>query len=207
MTAEYAEKGRLWRVFLLKLNKGDMMSKKILTVLAEGFEEIEAVTPVDLMKRAGIIVETSGIKGIDVSGSHDISFIADHSFDEISDTYDGIFIPGGMPGSRNIAECRPVMELIKTMYGEGKLVCAICAAPAVVLNKTGILAGKKATCYPGFEKEFDVDVEFTEERVVVDGNVITSRGAGTAADFSHALIEYLIDRETADKVLKATLYM
>lgn len=159
------------------------------------------------MKRAGIEVETTGIKGIDVSGSHGISIIADHSFDEISESYDGIFIPGGLPGSTNIAEHEPVMTLIKKMFSEGKLVCAICAAPAVVLNKTGILAGKKATCYPGFEKEFNSDVEFTEDKVAVDGNVITSRGAGTAADLSHAVIEYLTDRETADKVLKASLYM
>ena len=183
------------------------MAKKMLTVLAEGFEEIEAVTPVDLLKRAGIEVETTGIKGIDVSGSHEISVIADHSFDEIADSYDGIFIPGGLPGSTNIAEYKPAMDLIKKMFAEGKLVCAICAAPAVVLNKTGILAGKKATCYPGAEKNFNADVEFSEERVVVDGNVITSRGAGTAAEFSHAIIEYLADKETADKVLKATLYM
>ncbi len=182
------------------------MEKRILAVLAEGFEEIEAVTPVDLMKRAGIIVETTGIKGIDVSGSHDISVIADHSFDEISDSYDGIFIPGGMPGSLNISEYKPVMDLIKRMSDDGKLVCAICAAPAVVLNKAGVLSGKKATCYPGFEKDFGADVEFSEERVVIDGNVITSRGAGTAADFSHAVIEYLTDKETADRVLKATLY-
>ncbi len=182
------------------------MSKKILTVLAEGFEEIEAVTPVDLLKRAGISVETSGIKGIDISGSHDISVIADHSFDEVSDEYDGIIIPGGMPGAANIADCKPVMDLIKKMFSEGKLVAAICAAPAVVLNKTGILSGKKATCYPGREKDFNADVEFLEDRVVVDGNIITSRGAGTAADFSHAVIEYLLDKETADKVLKATLY-
>ena len=128
------------------------MAKKMLTVLAEGFEEIEAVTPVDLLKRAGIEVETTGIKGIDVSGSHEISIIADHSFDEISDSYDGVFIPGGLPGSTNIAECRPAMDLIRKMFNEGKLVCAICAAPAVVLNSAGILAGKKATCYPGFEK-------------------------------------------------------
>ena len=183
------------------------MGKKILTVLAEGFEEIEAVTPVDLMKRAGILVETTGIKGIDVSGSHDISIIADHSFDEISDTYDGIFIPGGLPGSTNIADFEPVMNLIKKMFSEGKLIAAICAAPAVVLNKTGILSGKKATCYPGAEKEFNADVMFVEDKVVVDGNVITSRGAGTAAVFSHALIEYLADKETADKILEATLFM
>ena len=182
------------------------MSKKILTVFAEGFEEIEAVTPFDLLKRAEIVVETTGIKGIDISGAHGFSVIADHSFDEISDEYDGIFIPGGMPGSANIAECKPVLSLIKKMHAEGKLICAICAAPAVVLNKTGILSGKKATCYPGFEMQFDADVQFTEERVVVDENIITSRGAGTAADFSHAIIKYLIDEETADKVLKATLY-
>jgi 4-methyl-5(b-hydroxyethyl)-thiazole monophosphate biosynthesis len=182
------------------------MSKKILTVFAEGFEEIEAVTAVDLLKRGGIVVETTGIKGIDISGAHGISIIADHSFDEISDEYDGIIIPGGMPGSTNIAACKSVLSLIKKMYDEGKLICAICAAPAIVLNKTGILSGKKATCYPGFEKEFDEDVQFTEERVVVDDNVITSRGAGTAADFSHAIIKYLVDEETADKVLDATLY-
>lgn len=182
------------------------MSKKILTVFAEGFEEIEAVTPVDLLKRAGIVVETTGIKGIDISGAHGISVIADHSFDEISDEYDGIIIPGGMPGSTNIAECEPVLNLIRKMFNEGKLICAICAAPAVVLNKTGVLSGRKATCYPGFEKEFNADVKFKEERVVVDENIITSRGAGTAADFSHAIISYLVDEETADKVLKSTLY-
>ncbi len=182
------------------------MSKRVLTVFAEGFEEIEAVTPVDLLRRAGIEVDTAGITGIDITGSHGISIIADYSIDEIEDVYDGIIIPGGIPGSVNIAGSDEVLDLIRKMNAEGRLIASICAAPALVLYKAGVLNGKKATCYPGYEKEFKKGVEFSDEKVVVDENIITSRGAGCAAEFSHAVIEYLAGRETADKVLSSILY-
>ncbi len=182
------------------------MDKKVLCILAEGFEEIEAVTPVDLMRRAGIEVVVAGLEGIDVTGSHGITILADCEFGEIEEDFDAIVIPGGMPGSENIASDQQVLGLISGMHKKGKLVAAICAAPAVVLGKAGILSGKKVTCSPGFEKQIPSDATLSGERVTTDGNLITSRAAGTAAEFAGAIIRYLDGKESAEKLLDLTLY-
>ena len=182
------------------------MSKKVLCILAEGFEEIEAVTPVDLLRRAGIEVVAAGLTGIDITGSHGITVLADCELDEVDDDFDGVIIPGGIPGAPNIADNAQAMGFISKMYDNGKLVAAICASPAVVLGKTGILSGKKVTSAPGFVEKLPSDAVFTEGRVVTDKNIITSRGAGTAAEFAGAIIAYFEGKETADKLLDATLY-
>ncbi|MEM7821638.1 MAG: DJ-1/PfpI family protein [Candidatus Aenigmatarchaeota archaeon] len=167
---------------------------RVIVVLAEGFEEIEAITVVDVLRRAGIEVDMVGIVGTMVSGSHGIRVMADKRFGEIkTEGYDGIILPGGDPGYKNLAKTSKILEIIKKMYSEGKIVAAICAAP-YVLAKAGILEGKKATIYPGMESELQYP---RGEKVVVDGNVITSQGPGTAMEFALAIVEKLVGKEKA----------
>ncbi len=181
-----------------------MGSKKAILFLAEGFEEVEAVTPIDFLRRAGIQVTTLGIGGREIRGARNIPIIADIPVEDFTGEFDAVVIPGGMPGAANIAASEEADTIIRNAYKNGKLVASICAAPAVVLYSKGILDGKSATCYPGFEKEWK-NVSFSNDRVVKDGNIITSRGAGTAAEFAIAIIGYLLDEEAAQKVSQATL--
>lgn len=174
--------------------------------LADGFEEIEALTPVDVLRRAGIKVVTYSINGdLCVCGTHNIMVDADDIIENIDyNDIEGIILPGGMPGADNLENCREVQELLAYAAENGKLMCAICAAPKV-LGKFGYLKGKKATCFPGFE-ECLLGAEPTGDRVTVDGNVITSKGMGTAMDFSLAMLEYMKGKETADKMAVSTMY-
>ena len=178
--------------------------KKVAVLLADGFEEVEVVTPADFLRRAGIEVVISSIGGEIVTGSNNIIIKADNTIDALPADLDGIILPGGMPGATNLAQSEAVMQLLHKMNNNSKLVAAICAAPALVLGGAGLLEGRKFTCYPGFEKEV-AGADFCTERVVQDGNIITSRGAGTAAEFSIAVIEYLLDSEAANSVKEGTL--
>lgn len=188
------------------------MPKRAIVFLAEGFEEVEAVTPIDFLRRAGIEVITVAVgkdgkngKERAVVGSHGVPVVADSTAGDIAGlSYDAVVLPGGMPGSKNLAASGEVDAVVREAAAKGKLIAAICAAPAVVLAPTGVLAGKKFTCFPGMEHEVSGAV-WQEKPVVVDGNLITSRGAGTAALFALAVIEYLLGREAADKIGKATL--
>ncbi|MBN2442530.1 MAG: DJ-1/PfpI family protein [Spirochaetales bacterium] len=177
---------------------------KIVLLLADGFEEVEAVTPADFLNRAGVDVLLTGVTGSLVTGAHGIAIKAEYTLDTLPGDLDGVIIPGGMPGSENVAQSDKAVTLIKKLFGKGKLIGAICAAPGVVLEKAGVLAGKRATCYPGFEKRFTNTV-FSEERVVVDGNVVTSRAPGTAAEFALTLVEILKGKKEAEKIFKSTL--
>ena len=183
---------------------------EIVVLLAEGFEEIEAVTPIDILRRAGISVITVGINGTAIKGSHGIILTADTTIEDLSGNIDispyGVIIPGGMPGSVNIAESRTACSFITGINNKSGLIAAICAAPALVLSPLGILNGKSATCYPGCETSFSDKVLFSENNVVMDGNIITSRGAGTASEFALAIIRYLIDDKTA-KAFEKTLLL
>ena len=181
------------------------MSKKIAVVLADGFEEIEAITPIDIWRRAGLEVIITGLTGKTVKGAHGIRVEADALLKDLKETPDVIFLPGGLPGATNLADSKELIDLIQKMNREKKLVTAICASPALTLQKSGVLEGKKATCYPGFEKNFSSSVSFTEDRVVVDGNVITSRGPGSSAEFALKLVEQLVSKEKAQKLTNALL--
>lgn len=164
--------------------------KKIAVILAEGFEEIEALTVVDIMRRAGENCNMVSIKELEVTGAHNIKVSADLLIsDEIKD-YDLIVLPGGMPGSKHLKENQEVIELVKYFNNDNKLIGAICAAP-IVLAEAGIVTGKNLTSYPGYEEELSSANYKTEERVVVDGNIITSRGPATAIEFSYKLLELL----------------
>ncbi|MBN2534970.1 MAG: DJ-1/PfpI family protein [Spirochaetales bacterium] len=177
---------------------------KIALILAEGFEEVEAVTPADFLDRAGVKVFLTGVTGKTVKGAHGITIAADCTLEELPGDIDGVIIPGGMPGSANVASSSRAIALIKKINREGKLVAAICAAPAIVLEKAGVLEGKKATCFPGMENRL-TNSTFSNERVVVDGNIITSRAPGTAAEFALTLVEILAGKEAAEKIYKDTL--
>ncbi len=178
--------------------------KKIAVLLADGFEEVEAVTPIDFLRRAGIDVVTAGVAGKTVTGAHGVKISADAAVGELSADMDGVVLPGGMPGARNISDSAAAVDLVRKTLAAGKLVGAICAAPAVVLGAHGLLQGRRFTCYPGFERDVR-GASFTPDRVVTDGNLITSRGPGTAAEFSLALIGKLVGREEAEKIRKGTL--
>lgn len=178
--------------------------KRAALFLADGFEEVEAITQIDFLRRAGIEVITAGIGKKEITGGHDIRILTDVEVHDLDANLDAVVIPGGMPGAENVAASKQAMSLIGKMNNSGKLVAAICAAPAVVLSPAGILAGKKATCFPGFEKRF-TDANFSEDRVVIDGNVITSRGPGTAGEFAVAIIRYLVGDGPAQEVFERTL--
>lgn len=180
--------------------------KKIGIFLAEGFEEIEGLTVVDILRRAGIEAVTISIMGKkEITGSHKITVLADALFEKVDfSEFDGVVLPGGMPGTTNLKNHDGVIEVVKKFAEEGKLVAAICAAPSV-LGHAGILQGKKAACYPGCEEQLS-GAEVTYEEVAEDGNVITSRGMGTAIPFALQLTAYLIDEEKAKELAKQIIY-
>lgn len=177
---------------------------RAVVVLAEGFEEIEAVTPIDVLRRAGVEVVVAGLASKRVVGSHGIAVEADTTLDAVPPC-DVVILPGGMPGSDNLGKSEAVQALVRRTHAAGKHVAAICAAPALALSKTGVLDGKRATCYPGLEKHFGATVTKCEERVVVDGKLVTSRGPGTALEFSLALVEQLVSKQKADELRKGML--
>lgn len=160
---------------------------KVLVPLVNGFEEIEAITIIDVLRRASIDVVTAGIPGTMIKGGKGVQIIADQKLDNINPyDFDAIILPGG-PGYENLGQSEKVLTIIKEFEGKGKLVGAICAAPSV-LAKTGILQNRKATIYPGMEKELP---KYRDGKVVEDNNVITSQGPGTAMEFSLKIVEHL----------------
>jgi len=165
---------------------------RVLVPLAEGFEEIEAVTVVDLLRRAGIEVRTASLAGREVIGSHGITVLADIGLDEAAATdYDMIVLPGGMPGTTHLKSDPRVTRLLRQFAESGRYTAAICAAPSVLAH-AGLLEGRKATSFPGFLKSDSAPgIRLSEDAVVVDGKVATSRGPGTAVPFGLALIELL----------------
>lgn len=162
----------------------------VLVPLADGCEEIEAITIVDLLRRAGVEVTTAALHGTEVIGSHGIRIGADEALDDaLAGSYDMVVLPGGLPGADHLEQDPRVRELLQAMARAGRYTAAICAAPKV-LAAAGLLEGRRATSYPGFLDGYAV--EQVEEAVVRDGHVITSRGPGTAMDFALALIERLL---------------
>lgn len=179
---------------------------KIGVFLADGFEEIEGLTVVDILRRAGIEVTTISIMGRkEVQGSDQITVLADALYEETDFArVDGIVLPGGMPGTKHLGAHDGVKEQITAFAAAGKLVAAICAAPSV-LGENGILKGKKAACYPSFEDKL-LGAEVVFEEVAEDGNVITSRGMGTAIPFALRLTAYLTTEEKAAELAESIIY-
>lgn len=180
--------------------------KKACVIVADGSEEVEALTPVDYLRRAGVEVTLAGIRGFQVKGARGITVMANVVLESVSDTlFDALIIPGGMPGAANIAASATAVAMIKRHYAEGKIVAAICAGPAVVLQGAcGLLDGKRFTAFPGVEGQVPRGI-FVADRVVRDGTIITSRGPGTAGEFSVAIIEQLLGRQAAQSVAEAVL--
>ncbi len=170
----------------------------IYTLLADGFEEIEALCPVDVLRRAGLAVKTVGITGKTVTGSHGIAVTADILPSEATEPIDLLFLPGGMPGSSNLDASESVDALLTRALAENAKIAAICAAP-FVLGVRGLLKGRRATCYPGFEDRL-IGAVYTGAAVETDGNFITGIGMGAALDFALQLVEILKDRDTAEAI-------
>ena len=169
---------------------------KVLVPLAQGCEELEAVTIIDLLRRAKIDVVTAGLDKQPVSASRGVKLIPDMDLDTaLTNEYDMVVLPGGMPGADHLDNDPRIQALLKKMANDEKYTAAICAAPKALAN-AGVLDGKTATSYPGFLDFMDLpDTTITNEPVVVDGNVITSRGPGTAMDFALILIETLVGKD------------
>lgn len=179
---------------------------KVYTFLANGFEEVEALCVIDLLKRASMDVVMVSVSGdLKVKGAHNIDIMADVLFEDASfEDVDVLFLPGGMPGTKNLDNHEGLKQKLVEFNNNGKLLTAICAAP-MVFGHLGILNGKDATCYPGFEQEL-IGANVLYDNVVVDGNVITSRGMGTAIDLGLKLIEVLIDKDTSFEMAEKICY-
>lgn len=178
--------------------------KKVLVPLAEGFEEIEAITIIDLLRRAELDVVTASLGGKDVRAAHGVTVQADKTLDEaLKDDYDMVVLPGGMPGADYLDKDQRIHAVLHKMVDSGKFAGAICAAPKVLAN-AGLLKGKKATSYPGFVDKMGLpDVTYTGAPVQCDGKIITGRGPGTAMDFALTLVEALEGKDKRQSVEKA----
>lgn len=178
------------------------MVPSVLVILAEGFEEIEAITPIDLLRRSGAKVTVAGLGSLTIHGAHGIPVVCDALFSDCKGDYDAVVLPGGGEGSRNLAASFAVLEMAIKVSQKG-VVAAICAAPAVVLGKTGLLDGRRVTGFPGTEFE---GLELEDAPVIVDGPIITAQAAGSAIAFSLAIVEQLFDANTAKKLGKQIYY-
>lgn len=174
--------------------------------LAEGFEEIEALATLDILRRCGLEVATvSNTQNKTVIGAHNIQVIADYTFGEVSvEGSHALVLPGGMPGAKNLLENAELRDALLAQNARGALIAAICAAP-MVLGQHGILQGHKATCYPGFENML-VGADVQTALVVEDGNVITGKGPAAAKDFGFAIAARFVDAETVESVRQGMLY-
>lgn len=178
--------------------------KKVILFFANGTEEIEALTAVDILRRAGAEVTLAGVGGTALTGSHGIRITADIAAeDALSETYDMAVVPGGMPGTNHLDACEAVDTVLKRTAENGGYLAAICAAP-LVLGKRGYLLGKEAICFPGFESYLEGAV-ISEKRVCRDGKIITAAGAGVALDFALMLVSALYGEEAAEKLCASVL--
>ncbi len=174
----------------------------IYVYLANGFEEIEALAPVDFLRRAGVEAVLVGVGSDIICGAHGIKVFADITADkaELSDNLHGIILPGGMPGAENLNNSSDVQKAIDYCAENGKIISAICAAP-FILGRKGLLEGKNATCFPGFEDELK-GANITDSGVVIDGMVVTAKGAGVAWEFGAAICSMITGEEKAIQILR-----
>ena len=183
-----------------------MSSKRVGMMVANGYAEVEMLTVVDLLRRAGMTCDIISVTGKkELTSSHKVTVIADLLFEDADfDSYDALVIPGGMPGTTNLGAHAGVCEQLKKAYADGKLIAAICAAPTVS-GKLGLMEDKKAICYPGMEDQL-TGARVTYEPAVRDGNIITSRGMGTAIDFGLEILAYYEGREAAAELAEKVVY-
>ncbi len=177
---------------------------RVAVILAEGFEEVEAIAVIDVLRRAGIDTVIAGLHDGHIASARNVKVVPDSVIDAVkADDFDMLVLPGGQPGSDNLNADPRVKKLITDFSQKGKLTGAICAAPYVLAN-AGVLAGRRATSYPSYKDRLG-GASYEEKSVVVDGNVLTSRGAGTALTFGLAIVEKLVSREKAQKIKDAML--
>ena len=177
------------------------MKKTILVILADGFEEVEALGTVDFLRRLELDVITAGLKSEIVYGSHGISVMSDILLEEVDEVPYVLILPGGLPGSTNLADNQKVNDLVKLTYETGNLVAAICAAP-IALLKSNIVKGKKITSHPSVKEKF-IESEYTGNRVEQDGNIITAKAAGVSFEFAAKIAEYLGKKIESEELLDA----
>ena len=178
---------------------------RVLVPLAEGFEEIEAISVIDILRRAEIEVVTAGLKEGLAEGSHKVKVLPDTTLEKVDwHDFDGLVLPGGAPGFVNLGNDQRILDLAREMNQAGKCVAAICAAPSVLI-KAGVLQGRKATVSPSGKAQVQACADFREDRVVVDKNLITSRAPGTALEFALKLVEALAGREKMEQVKAQTM--
>ena len=179
---------------------------KVYVFFADGFEEVEALTTVDLLRRANVEVVMTSIMGKNtVTGAQGITVCTDKIFEEIDPSdADMLILPGGQPGTTNLSQYKPLTDLLTEWNAKGKKMAAICAAPTV-FGGLGLLNGRKATCYPGCESGL-TGAQTSTDRVVTDGNITTSRGVGTAISFGLELVSILDDKKTAEELKEAIVY-
>ena len=174
---------------------------KVYVFMANGFEDVEALIPIDVLRRGGVdVITVSTTEDIIVESAHGVGIRADMMFTacDFSDA-DLLMLPGGMPGASNLFEHEGVCQALKLQAAAGKKIAAICASPAVVLAQLGLLDGKKATCYPGFEQALE-DAKYTGDLVTVDGNVTTGEGPAAAFPFAYELLSQLVSPEVSDQI-------
>lgn len=179
---------------------------KIGVFLATGFEECEALLTVDICRRAGLDLKTVSVtEKKEVTSSHGVTVVADLLLQDVDfDGLDMIVLPGGMPGTKNLEACEPLMEQLDAFYEKNKCISAICAAPSIFGHR-GFLKGRNATSYPGFESHLE-GAEVSQNSVEISGHVTTSRGLGTAIDFGLAIVERYKGKEEAERIAEAIVY-
>jgi 4-methyl-5(b-hydroxyethyl)-thiazole monophosphate biosynthesis len=176
------------------------MAKEVLVPVADGIEEIETVCIVDTLRRGGASVTVAAVDQLEITASRGIKLVADKHISDCTDKqYDLIALPGGMPGAEHLRDCPELIEMLKEQKQQGKLYAAMCASPAVILGCHGLIDDKQATCHPALEDKLVCKQKLTD-RVVVDGNCITSQGPGTALEFAIELVRQLFGDELAKQV-------
>ena len=182
------------------------MELRAVVVFANGFEDIEGVTPVDVLRRCGVKVSAASLDGKPVRGARGILITPECSLAEIVSLPDAIVLPGGLPGAQHLADDGRLSECVKAMNKEKKLISAICAAPSYALSSFGVLSGKKVTCYPGTEEKLPSDTHYSPTDVICDGNIITSSGPAHALRFSLTIAKELLGPEKANEVAESMLF-
>lgn len=179
------------------------MSKYVLVPVADGTEEMEAVMIIDILRRAGAKVVVASVDKLQVTASRGVKITADKLIKDCTGTtFDLVVLPGGMPGSEHLRDSEILISILKRQMTEGRFFAAVCAAPAVALLPHGLLDGYKATCHTSFVNEIP-EQYYTDEKVVVDHNCITSKGAGTTIEFALKLVEMLFDKSSAESIARA----
>ena len=176
------------------------MQKRAVVILSEGFEDIEAVAPIDILTRSGVEVTIASIKAGPVAAAYGSTLVPHTTIDRVHELYDAIILPGGLTNAEKMAANDRLIDLVKCHHAASKLVAAICAAPALVLGETaGLLKGKRATGFPGYDSRLAAcGATFTGDHVTIDGNIITGMGPGAAVSFALQIAEYLVGKEIPD---------